>query len=289
MISTSLVEIEIKNLKLKELSINNTSWRYSTCGSGKKTLLMILSNIGGTITPLPIAEMLQHDFNLVMLSVPAVNHFNDIVNGLLRILEEEGIEKCDIYGHSMGSCYLQSFVNKYPQVIGKVIYSHASTIIRNTDKHTINKKDIIIFTWLKRLLPIIPLKLAMNKVGGEFIKHLTLSTSKGTEYAKHLLQNEISKITKVEIRTIMTNTLYFMDNYQFSPNDYRDIPNILIIDSKDDSLVSEKQRNDMLLLCPNAKLHRFETGGHITMFTRKDEYLKLLKDFLLEKESCIVP
>lgn len=265
---------------MKEINIDNMTWSYAVCGNGKKDLLMIMSNFAGEFISLPIAEQLQKDYRIITLSIPSNADYNKGIEGLYTILKKENVEKIDAYGHSMGASHIQGLIQKYPDIVGKVIFSHSTTVRSLDDVNHLNARDLKAANLMIKLMPIMPLFIIKKIMGGKFKKHLTLSTPEATKELNMLFRESFNKVTKTDFLNMVLGMKDFMENALFSADEFEN-KKILIIDSENDKLVSKEQQDEMYKLCPNASYRRFKTGGHITMFTQFEETLKVIRLFLL--------
>ena len=261
--------------------IEGRTWRYSVCGQGKKNLLLIISNFIGEYLSLPIAEQFQSEYRILALSLPPNPSYQKGIEGLYTILKEENFDPCDVVGHSMGGCYIQGLVRKYPELVNKIVFSHASTVMSAQDKETINARDIKACGFILKVLPVLPMTLIKKKLGSAIIGNVSMSSPEAIKVLNKLVRENFSKITKKDFSDVIKGMLDFLKNEIFSSAHYVQKPEkILLIDSEDDSVVTRQQLDEMYQLCPGAKSYRFKNGGHVTIFTRTQEYLEVLKSFL---------
>jgi pimeloyl-ACP methyl ester carboxylesterase len=261
------------------------AWRYTVSGSGSKYLLAIMANISGHLLALPLAEDLGDDYSIVALSVPPLKEFALAADGLRSILDVEGIRRCHVIGHSNGGVYMQSLVAKYPERVDKIVLSHSLTSMSKEDATTTNASEAKLYKIMRRLLKILPASVLTYSMSKMVLGKLQLKS--GTDDTRRfirLCKEDMRRITKRDLLAMADCMEDFLFNHTFSPEPYLAKPNdVLIVDSPTDKLANPMQRSEMLRLCPGAKEHHFQAGGHVTMVNCREEYVGVLKNFLDKK------
>jgi pimeloyl-ACP methyl ester carboxylesterase len=113
------------------------------------------------------------------------------------------------------------------------------------------------------------------------IADLQLKEIEHSEQFDALLKQSAAALTKQDLRTMFESMEAVINRVTFSPDYYRKKPDeILIIDSEDDDVLPKAALDLVPKLCPGARHHRFHKGGHLTMISNRDEYRKLIVDFL---------
>ena len=78
------------------------NWEYLSIGEGKEHLFFLHGMGGSYDIWWQQIEMLKNEFHIISLTLPEVYSLEDAVEGILKILEKEGVEKITIIGSSMG-------------------------------------------------------------------------------------------------------------------------------------------------------------------------------------------
>jgi pimeloyl-ACP methyl ester carboxylesterase len=270
----------------KTFEKNGVEWRYTISGSGKKTLLALLANSAGHLLALPLAEELKETYRVMALSVPPLARFSQSAEGLNDILRIENIHSCDVIGHSNGGVHLQSVIQKNPQAINKIVFSHSLTSLEKNDALTINASELKVYKTMRRILKIFPASLLAFALCLTVRNGLNLKSGReDSKKLKKLVRACMKKYTKKDFLTLAACMEDFLFNYTFSPDYYAQKPEkVLIMDSPTDTLVNPMQRAAMRRLCPGAREYQFKKGGHLTLVKCKEEYFGVLHNFLNEAE-----
>jgi pimeloyl-ACP methyl ester carboxylesterase len=262
---------------------DGASWRYTVSGNGDKFAVMILSNTTGHLFALPLAEEFRDSFTTIALSVPPMKSFVDTAEGLKLLLESEGVNSCNAIGHSNGGVYLQNLIARYPGLVDKVVFSHSLTSMTENDAYTTNASEVKIYRLMRKMLRVLPVSIltfAMARM--VFTKLYLQSGETDTERLIALCKEDMRGVKKQDFIMMADCMEDFLFNHTFTSEPYISAPqNVLIVDSPTDKLANPIQRAQMLRLCPGAKEYHFQSGGHVTMVNCRDEYITVLKDFLI--------
>jgi pimeloyl-ACP methyl ester carboxylesterase len=266
----------------KQLVIDGAAWRYTTSGSGKEHLLAIMANVSGHLLALPLAEDLGNDYTITALSVPPLEKFAAAADGLKAVLDNERIARCHVIGHSNGGVFIQSFIQKYPDYVDKIVLSHSLTSMNKEDATSINDSEVKLYKTMRKLLKVLPAPSLIYLMSKMVLGKLRLTSgAEDTRRLIRLCKADMKQITKPDLFMMAACMEDFLYNHTFSPEQYECQPNnVLILDSPTDKLANDMQRAEMLRLCPGAKHYSFKSGGHITMVNCRDEYMNVLKNFL---------
>lgn len=265
----------------KLLNINDTPWRYTVSGYGKRYILAILSNTTGHLLAFPLAEEFREEFTTIALSVPPIRSFAETSVGLKAILDAENVGKCNVIGHSNGGVFLQNLIKQYPNIAEKIVFSHSLTSMSPDDVYSINESEVKVYKKMRKILKVLPVSILTFALGRMVFPKLQLQS--GPEDTKRLIafcKEDFKRITKQYFYIKADCMEDFLFNHIFSSDPYLSRPqDILIVDSETDKMANPMQRKEMLRLCPGANEYHFETGGHVTLVNCTKEYFSVLHKF----------
>ena len=125
----------------KHLTVDGVSWKYTSYGQWKDNLLLLTGGTGiGEAMSLPFMA-LENEYRIVTPSYPEVAIINELVHGITKIPETEGIHQVNILGQSFGGILAQVIVHKYPEKVSKLILSHTTTTSPPVDQTITVKKQ----------------------------------------------------------------------------------------------------------------------------------------------------
>jgi len=118
-ITTSLQAF--RKIPTKTLNIDGTDWTYISTGGGTKALLFLHGMGGAYDIWWQQIEALKGEYRIISTTLPSVNSLERAISGLLKILEQEGIEKVSVIGSSMGGYMAQYFLQQHPDKLDKLV------------------------------------------------------------------------------------------------------------------------------------------------------------------------
>lgn len=195
-------ENQIERLKMfrstheyKHQIIDNITWDYISCGQGKEAILLVTGGTGiGEVFFLCITA-LEDKYRIICPSYPAVPTIEGFVDGVMKILEVEGIHQFYIVGWSIGGIMAQVMVRKYPDKINKLVLSHTTTKSNQVDQDIIFKK----IKWIKRglkILSFLPFWISRSLLRRHVSKLASLVNSEETKFWKAYFHEMFSYISK---------------------------------------------------------------------------------------------
>jgi pimeloyl-ACP methyl ester carboxylesterase len=266
----------------KHLTIDGITWKYTSCGQGKETLLLLTGGSGiGEAMALVFAS-LENEYQIISPLYPTITTIEQLADGIVRILESEGIHKVNILGQSFGGILAQVIVHKYPEKVIKLILSHTTTTSPPVDqarvlewKKTIEKK-LKIFTY-------VPISLFRLLLRSRISRLMSMMNTEEKGFWKAYFHEMVSRMTKEEQFSLSKCMLDF-SNYAFSKNDLANWPGkILILESDNDPSFPPSERRALKELYPQAPVHTFHGTGHLTIIVEREEFLSVVRRFLGEK------
>jgi len=142
---------------LRTLDLHGVKWEYLTLGDGPETILFLHGMTGAYDIWWQQIDALQDKYRVISVTYPAVDSLEEMEQGVLAILDAEGVEQFYVVGSSLGGYYVQYLVARHPQMILGAIF--ANTFPPN-DILAENNKTI------GTLLPYLPEWLVMNVLSG---------------------------------------------------------------------------------------------------------------------------
>lgn len=257
----------------KKATIAGRDWRYISCGAGKEPLLILP---GGTKNPdsmFRIIQLLEPEFRIVSPSYPAVNSMAGIVEGVRRIMEDEGIPRTNVYGASFGGYVAQCFVYLHPELSAKAILS-------NTMAPGDYQRTASVQTIMMQLLSLLPERLLNYLI---YIKNRPLLDVPEAERAfwEALMKEAFTcRFKKADALALNEAVVDFIKNYRFRAESNSQFDGkMLIIESGHDKAFNLKAREKLKATYPGAQVYTFSDAGHTPMMRDPVRYASIIRDF----------
>jgi len=255
----------------RQLEVNDVRWTYFSSGGGEESLVLLPGATGVAEQPFLHIMALEENFRVIAPDYPPVPAMADLVEGVSRIMDAEGVKAANILGGSYGGLVAQCFIRKQPEKVLKLVLSHTS-IPRPERARTVKRMGAIF-----GLVPAWLLRAAFKKEVRKQLKQFPEEGGFWTAYFKEIISN----LKKADFRNMVKRVVDLMENYSFRPEDFADWKGrILIINSDDDPMAPADVQAALMELYPAAETYVFHGTGHTTSVIRPEEYLAVVKEFL---------
>jgi pimeloyl-ACP methyl ester carboxylesterase len=274
--------------KYRKITINNADWKYISGGGGKEALLLLTGGTGISEAMAFLFAPLENEYRIICPFYAPVGSMEMLIDGIMEILESEGIYKASIIGQSFGGIVAQAIVRRYPDRVSKLILSHTTTTSPPVDEAIAlkKKKSIEMFkvfyllpSWFFRFLIGRLLSIKISK-----ISKMSLMDEKEREFWHTYFLEMVSRMTKKELSSIDRCMIDFAENYKFTRDDLAGWPGkILILESDKDTALHSSEKEAVKKLYPQASVHNFKGSGHLSLVINPEKSISIIRGFLSGK------
>lgn len=251
--------------------IAGRTWSFLAGGSGDRTLLFLPGAQGtGEAVSANIAHFAPR-FRWIAPSYAAVPTMAELADGIVTLLDREGIGKVSVISGSYGGFVAQVLVRRHPDRVDRLVLSHTGPPVPGRGQ-VIDKS----LRWLPRL-PMFVLRLQYRKV----MMGLIAKRPETALIRAHLEEIIALHLTKESMLNGYRRVVDYDLSYRFTPNDLDGWPGrILLLMADNDPATPEPVRERMKSLYPTAEVRVFEGSGHTTGILKREEYLGVMEEFL---------
>jgi pimeloyl-ACP methyl ester carboxylesterase len=255
------------------LLIDDVEWSYILCGKGKETILILGGAMSTAETNRSLISSLEESYRVLAPAYPIYKSLRPFLDGLAKLLELENIQKVHVFGHSLGAGIAHAFIRRHPEKVDKLILSsfglYSETSLQQA-RRLIRLFQLLPYWFVsgyyKRRMP--KLMIGIDESEKLFM----------TAYMNDVLDLQLNK------KMLMSQFRTMGDMYENSST-YRiyepiENKNVLILQAKDDTGFNHSEQEALRRAYPEATVHIFEEGGHLTRTTHRAEYDSVLKSFL---------
>lgn len=246
-------------------------WRYRVLGAGARTLLAIpggeLVNDLGFEFALAISET----HTVVYPAYPRASSIDELTDGLRAILDAEGIDRIAILGASFGGAVAQVFVRRHPDRVSELILSNTGVPLQSL------APPVRITYWIARTMPWGLMSKLLRKL---LLKTVDQGVAGHAFWAGYLDELCSSRLTKADVLSNMLIQYDYHRRFHFAAEDLKGWQGRVLIAESDTDVIGPRRRKALRETYPQAKVHTFHDAGHAPMFTRYDDYLRMVQDFL---------
>lgn len=246
-------------------------WKYRVFGKGAKTFLVVpggeLVNDLGFEFALAIGET----YRVVYPAYPRASSIEELADGLSMILDAERVGQVAILGASFGGVVAQVFVRRYPDRVSELILSNTGVPLKYL------AVPVQLTYWIAKTMPWKSTSKLLRKPLLKTVDHSGAERAFWTGYFDELFA---LRLTKADMLANILIQHDYHSRFRFTPNDLKGWPGRVMIAESDTDVIGPRRRMALIETYPQAEIHTFHNAGHAPMFTRYDEYLRVVQDFL---------
>ncbi len=255
------------NYPPSSLEVNGVDWEYVVLGGGAETILFLHGMTGAYDIWWRQLETLQSEYRVIAVTYPAVNTLAEMDEGVMSILDGEGVDKLNVVGTSLGGYFAQYLVANHPDRILRAVFSNTfppNDLIAEKNKT------------IGAALPFLPEWLVIDVLRGSFAS--SVYPASGNDELTLAFLNEISygRMSKAQV---VGRFHCVVEKFEAPNISVLGIP-VLIIEADNDPLVELALREQLKVTYPSAEVQTLSGVGHFPYLNRASEYTKLLVDFL---------
>lgn len=256
------------NHPTQQIMVGNIAWDYVSFGADSGAAILFLHGMTGAYDIwFQQMEPLKDRYQVISLTYPPVNSLEQLSQGILTILDKEGILQVNVVGTSLGGYLAQYLVAKHPERISRAVF--ANTFPPNDILAEKNKT-------IGKLLPYLPEWLVLKVLRGSFQKQIYPASGYDELTLAYMLEQSYGRMSKAQVYARFNCVVE-----PFVAADPARLNNILvmIIEADNDPLVELTLRKKLKDTYPSATVRTLEDVGHFPYLNRPEEYTKMLSEF----------
>lgn len=265
-----------KQVTVEDEMAGDVVWEYVTGGEGAPLLFIPGINETAESNFLQITELEKH-FHVVVVTVPAVPSMSMITDGLLAVLDAEGLDRVSVYGVAFGGMAAQALLICCPERVEDVILSH--TLPPNDESATdfsdqraaMREKPQFLFR-----------NMSVMSAMQAFAKDIPAFRPAEQQFWQTYLEQTYSgPINKEMLLARLDAATDFHASYEMpkgGPEGWDG--RVLIIESDRDEVIGRTGRAALTDQYPDAEVSTISEYGHLGTLVRIAEYVEPVVDFL---------
>ena len=253
----------------------NQTWRYRCVGGGTEPVLWLTGALGVGEFAFAHVLALGDGFRVVAPDYPPVRTLDDLADGLVAILDAEGIGDTHVVSGSFGGMVGQHLVRRHPERVRTLVLSHtAAPAPAHARRITVRALVGSLDGWPGWL------------VRGLFRRRLRGIFAVADPFWLRYFDSIVAGLSKADLVSRVRLATEFARQTGYGPHDLDLWPGrILILDSDDDSHMPATTRDALRSLYPRAKVHTFSGTGHAAAIMHPERYTQLIRSFLLHHDN----
>jgi pimeloyl-ACP methyl ester carboxylesterase len=264
-VSASLLRFRAEH-PAKSVKVNGVAWEYIAFGKGPETILFLHGMTGAYDIWWQQMEDLQYHYRVISVTYPAVDSLEKLSEGVLSIMDTEGVARANIVGTSLGGYLAQYLVAQHPDRVVRAVFSNTFP-----PNDIIAQKNKAIGT----VLPYLPEWLVMHVLRDSIVKSVYPASG----------NNEMTLAFLTEVVTGRMSKGQVVGRYRcvvqpFSAPDLSvlKVP-VLIIEADNDPLVEKALREQLKTTYPAAAVKTL-SSGHFPYLNRSTGFTDIIAAFI---------
>ena len=254
----------------QHVEIKGVPWEYIACGQGTQALLILGGGLSVGETSFTTILRMEKEFRILCPSYPPVGKMDVLADGLAAILDRENIPKSSILGHSLGSAVGHVFLRFYPERVDRLVLDGFGLY---SPFHT----------WMAQLFILLPypaLKSYYRRAFNRLLAHADKDERLFMKaYIEELFSTLHTRETFLGQFNLLADIFTHAEKYRvFEPVERPG--KVLLMLAEDDHGFTPGERQALIATYPDAWIHRFTSGGHLSELSHPEEFNAHLDGFL---------
>ncbi|MEL7434595.1 MAG: alpha/beta hydrolase [Chloroflexota bacterium] len=252
------------------LDVADTTWTYTTAGSGEKTILWLVGGLKRADAAYKSVPLMTDDYAIIAPDYPAVGSMDALADGLAAILDAQNIEQAYVLSGSFGGMLAQIFLRRHPKRVAKIILSTTTAPVASGVER---------YAQLRDMAKVAPPELLAETAQSQMFSTIAPPYSEADFYRAYLKELYEHRLTKADIVTIYEAIIDYMGR-TFSDDDLAGWQGeMLIFNSDNDATFGDSNQQALYALYPDAQVHTFEGAGHSPGSTQREVFFQRTRAF----------
>lgn len=213
---------------------------------------------------------MEKSFRMLSPSYPPVGKVRRILDGLVAILDREGIDRTNVFGHSLGAGIAHALVRLYPDRVDKIVLDGFGLYTASS-------------LWAAKFF----FKPPPNWLKAYYRRRFRTLLAAADESTRAFYQAYVKELfTRLHTNETLMGQMKLLVDFFDHPDEYslfRPVERpgqVLLILAEDDRGFKSTERETLIASYPGAQVHTFASGGHLSGFTHLEEFKQVLDCFL---------
>lgn len=233
-----------------------------------------------------LISALEQRYRFLSPSYPPVGTVGALLDGLVALLDAVGLEKVNVFGHSMGAGIGHVLVRRYPERVDKLVLSSFGLYGKRRARRTrfaLGLFRLLPYGLVKRYYARRLSRMVEGAGDGQQAAGTPAPTEAAfmTAYLKDLFEYQHTKASLLGQLELMADLIDNADTYDV----YEPIERpgqVLIMQAKDDTGFKPDEQAALRETYPGAQIEIFDRGGHSVRRANQVAYDNVLFGFLGE-------
>ncbi len=254
--------------------IGGHSWDVIAGGSGEPPLVLLPAAGGSAESQFHVIDRFEKRARVLSIGCPAtLTRVSDAVTGIHAILDDAGVQSCNLLGQSLGGIFAQAYASAFPERV-------EGLILANTARYSTRRARI--FRMALSSAQHLP-RNAVAAMLGARLKQLLHGNPDRDFWLEYFGRDEFERLGT---RGIANRGACIADSVRRDDGP-RYAGRTLIIESDNDTGFTAAERQAFRESYPQAKVCVFRGAGHLSSISRCDEFVAEVVGFMEQSQSPV--
>jgi pimeloyl-ACP methyl ester carboxylesterase len=239
----------------KRVTVDGVGWEYIASGDGEEALLILpggamVGEAGFTRIP-----AFEDRYRVIAPSYASVSTAAELLDGLVGVLDAEGVREAHVLGPSYGGIVAQGFVRRHPERVRSLIL--ANTLV-------LPRRMLRLSRVFLALLPLVPLgwlRALRERALARAFSGVPSVPPEDQAFWGEYQHGLVSRLSKAEMRAMYWLGIDLVESFRFTPEDLDSWPGRILILESDEDLLAPEQRAELRGCYPGPKSTRSAAPG----------------------------
>jgi pimeloyl-ACP methyl ester carboxylesterase len=246
------------------------AWSYVRAGEKGPAVLLLGGALGRAEFTFGVVDALRDTVRVLAPDYPPARTLRALTDGLMALLDAEGVRRAHVVGGSFGGAMAQAFARAHPERVASLVLSHTGAPDPAAGRG-----------WAVGALHLLPVRLLRA-----LLRRRLRGTLRGADpFWMRQFDATIDGLSKQDVLSRVTLAAEFGARYGGLPVPRRPLYPVLIVEADDDPLFPPKKRAALHALYPDAQVHVFRGTGHAAAVLHPAEYAGVIRRFVEAAEA----
>lgn len=255
--------------KVRTHVVGRHVWDVIESGSGDRVVVLLPGGGGSAESQFPLILGLEGSVRVLSIGCPAtVATIESVIEGVKRLLDDYGVSKCFLSGHSLGGIFAEAFAIAHPECVEGLILANTA--------HYAPRRAKMVGAALRaaRYLPA----RAITGFLSSRINRLLHGHPDRTFWLDYFAHDEFLRVGR---EGILNRAACIEDTAaHWSGTQRRYEGPVLILESDNETGFTPDERAALRRSYPQAAVHTLHGAGHLSSITRTDEFVAEVMRFV---------
>jgi len=251
------------------LTAGGTHWQYLTGGAGSHVVLYLPGGSGQAEASFEYLAAMETDHRVVSVTYPEVETIDDLVDGVLSVLDAECVDTATVWGTSFGGMVAQVLVRRAPHRVGALVLANTAAPSRRRARRIAEQMLVLRALPASLVRPLLRAALVARLRG--------LNPPEQAFWRAYLTETLLPRAKQATLA--LTRLGLDFHRRRFAATDLDGWPGRVLILQATDAELYQEMHQPMRRLYRGAEIRTFE-GGHTTSLAQADQYIAAVRAFL---------